>query len=103
MGILIFLATPTRAATTSGELPMHSTGNRTVWDREHRRVEHYGNAILIQPSETLTADYILLDLDKRTLDARGNCIYVMKDVIIYGDTLHFNLDSKTGTITKGRV
>ncbi len=83
--------------------PMHSGGQKQLWDRNTNRVELIGQAYVRQPDESLTADYILLDMTGRTLDARGNCIYITSDTIVYGDEMHFNLDTRTGTIVNGRV
>ncbi len=82
---------------------MHSNGDREVWDRKNNRVELFGHAVIIQPGETLTADYAILDMNARTMDARGNCVYVTADTIIYGEEMHFNLDTHTGTVVAGRV
>jgi LPS-assembly protein len=82
---------------------MHWSGDKTLWDRKANRVELTGHAAVHQPGETLTADYILLDLKSRTLDARGNCVYIASEAIIYGEEMHFSLDTRTGTIVGGRV
>lgn len=83
--------------------PIHASGDREVWDRRRNRVELFGHAVVRQPGEQLSADHIVLDQSARTLDAHGNCVYVTSDSIIYGDEMHFNLDTRTGTIVGGRV
>ncbi|MBC7693723.1 MAG: LPS-assembly protein LptD [Methylotenera sp.] len=83
--------------------PMHSSGDKTYWDRKSNRVTLTGHAAVSQVGETLTADEIKLDLDNRTLDAKGNVIYIATGSVIHGDEMHFNLDTRTGTIMGGRV
>jgi lipopolysaccharide assembly outer membrane protein LptD (OstA) len=83
--------------------PIHFSGDKQLWDRKANRVELIGHGAVNQLGETLTADYILLDQNARTLDARGNCVYVAKDSIIYGEEMHFNLDTRTGTVIGGRI
>jgi LPS-assembly protein len=84
-------------------VPMHWSAEKQFWDRRSGRIELIGNAAVHQPGESLRADRIWLDLNKRTLDATGNCVYIASDTVIYGDEIHFNLDDRTGTIVGGRV
>src|SRR4051812_26483720 len=51
-------------------MPIHFSGDKQIWDRRTNQVELFGNAAVSQPGETLTADYIHMDLNARTLDAR---------------------------------
>lgn len=83
--------------------PMHHTAEKELWHRKENIVELFGKAVVSQPGETLTADYITLDLNTRTLDAKGNCVYVSSGNVIYGEEMHFNLDTRTGTVIGGRV
>lgn len=85
------------------DAPIHYSGDKQVWDRKANRVELIGHAVVRQPGETLTADYVILDQNARTLDAHGSCVYIGSDAIIYGEEMHFNLDTRTGTIISGRV
>jgi lipopolysaccharide assembly outer membrane protein LptD (OstA) len=96
-------ASAPRAHALGENRPIHYSATKQLWDRNTNRVELFGEAAVRQPDETLTGDYILLDLTGRTLDARGNCIYITRDTIIYGDEMHFNLDTRTGTIVNGRI
>ena len=83
--------------------PMHWSGDKTYWDRKTSHVELIGNAQVHQPGETLTADYIVLDLESRTIDAKGHAVYIASGSIIYGEEMHFNLDTRTGSVVWGRV
>lgn len=83
--------------------PIHFSGDRQIWDRKANRVELFGHAAVNQTGETLTADYIKLDMNARILDAKGNCVHVASDSAIWGDEMHFNLDTRTGTVVDGRV
>jgi hypothetical protein len=98
--ILLFLS---EARADVGEKPIHFSGDKQLWDRKLNLVELFGHASVTQPGESLTADYIRLDLNSRLLDARGNCIYFAMDSVIRGEEMHFNLDTRTGTIVGGRV
>jgi lipopolysaccharide assembly outer membrane protein LptD (OstA) len=83
--------------------PLHYSADKQIWDRKSNQVELKGHAAVVQPGETLTADYVLLDLAQRTLDAKGNCIYLASSSVIYGEEMHFNLDTHTGSVVKGRI
>jgi LPS-assembly protein len=83
--------------------PIQASGTKEVWNRAQNKVELFGNAVVRQLGESLQADYIVLDQKLRTLDARGNCIYMTGDAVIYGEEMHLNLDSRTGTVVEGRV
>lgn len=97
-------AAPTPAPASPHEnAPMHWSGDKTVWDRKKNRVELFGHAAVHQPGESLTGDYITLDLDSRVLKAKGNCIYIASGAIMYGEEMEFNLDTRTGSIVAGRV
>ena len=91
-----------RADTAKGS-PIHTSGDLQLWHRKENRVELFGHAIVSQPGETLSADYVSLDMANRVLDAKGNCVYVVTGSVIYGEEMHFNLDTRTGTIVSGRV
>jgi LPS-assembly protein len=86
---------------TSG--PMHATGDREVIDRKAGRVELNGHARVVQGGESLTADRIVIDQKAKTLDAEGNCVYVLPEMTIYGEEMHFNTESRTGSIVSGRI
>ena len=66
-------------STTEADLTRRATD---LWDRKTNKVELFGHAAVRQPGETLEADYIVLDLNSRDLDARGNCVYLDRR---YGD------------------
>ena len=83
--------------------PLHYSADRQLWNRRDNKVELYGNVVVRQPGETLTSDYATLDLNARIIDAKGNCIYITSDTVIRGEEMHFNLDSRTGSIIGGRV
>ncbi|MCM2324480.1 MAG: LPS assembly protein LptD [Oligoflexia bacterium] len=83
--------------------PIHASGDREIWDRKTNRIELFGHAMIRQPGETLSADHVVLDRNSRTIDAYGNCVYIASDSVIYGEEMHFNLETRTGTIVGGRV
>jgi LPS-assembly protein len=82
---------------------LHRSADREVWDRKSNRVELFGKARVVQPGEILIADYILLDLNTRDVEAKGNCIYSAADSVIFSDEMKFNLNTRSGTILNGRV
>ncbi|MDR3608791.1 MAG: putative LPS assembly protein LptD [Oligoflexia bacterium] len=85
------------------EAPIHASGDKEIWNRALNKVELIGHAQVHQPGELLSADYIELDQNLRTVDAHGNCIYIANDSVIFGEEMHFNLDTRTGTVISGRV
>jgi LPS-assembly protein len=82
---------------------LHWSGDRTLWDRKQNKIHLEGNAALHRKGESLTADVIDIDQNGRTVDARGRCVYVSGEMVIQGDALFFNLDTRAGVITNGRV
>ncbi|MEO5971247.1 MAG: putative LPS assembly protein LptD [Bdellovibrionia bacterium] len=100
---LLALWDPSLAWALGESQPIHFSGDKQVWDRKSNKVELFGHAAVNQLGETLTADYVQLDLNTRLLDAKGNCIYLASDSVIYGEEMHFNLQTHTGTVIKGRV
>jgi LPS-assembly protein len=88
---------------SQNQSPMHWSGDQTFWDRKTGHVRLIGHATVNQPGETLTAHEIELDLNSRMLDARGDCVYIVSDSVVYGEEMHFNLETRTGTIIGGRV
>jgi LPS-assembly protein len=96
-------AIATQVADAEERAPMHWSGDKTFWDRKANHVKLIGKAVVNQPGETLTADEIELDLGTRTLDAKGHCVYITSDSVIYGEEMHFNMETRTGTIIGGRV
>ena len=85
------------------EKPLHTSADKSFWDRKRDKVRLEGHAVVRQEGETLSADFMTLDFTTRTLDAKGNCVYVTIDSIIYGDEMHLNLDTRTGVVIGARV
>lgn len=83
--------------------PIHFSGDKQIWNRKENIVELFGHAVVNQPGETLNADYIKLYLNQRSLDAKGECVYIVNNSVIWGEEMHFNLDTRTGIILKGKV
>lgn len=101
--ILITLTHATPAEAADDASPIQASGTKEVWNRAENKVELFGNAVVRQLGESLQADYIMFDQKLRTLDARGNCVYITESAVIYGEEMHINLDSRTGTVVQGRV
>ena len=103
---LLFLSAllvPAASFAVQESSPMHWSADKTLWDRKVNRVELTGHATVRQTGEVLTADRVTLDLNNRILDAQGNCVYIASEAVIHGEEMHFNLDTRTGTIMGGRV
>jgi len=83
--------------------PMHWSAKKTVWNRRENKVELLGNGAVHRQGESVTADYIRLDLKNRVVEAKGNCVYVASETVIFSDELRFNLDTSAGSIINGRV
>ena len=97
------LSFPKPAQAIEESKPIHYSADRQLWNRKDNKVELFNHAVVRQPGETLNADYVMLDLNARTIDARGNCVYIAADSVIYGEEMHFNLETRTGSIVNGRV
>ncbi len=83
--------------------PLHWSGKKTRWDRKNGIVELFEDARVTQPGQVLTADYIYLDLNKRHVDAKGNCVYRSETVTIESEEIHMGIDSRLGSFIEGRV
>jgi LPS-assembly protein len=103
IGALALLLAPQVLLALGENKPIHFSGDKQVWNRKVNQVELFGHAAVNQVGETLFGDYIFLDMKARTLIAKGNCVYMASDATIWGDEMHFNLDTRTGTVKKGRV
>ncbi len=82
---------------------MQSAGKKTFWDRKGNIVNLVGDAIVRQPGEELTADTIVINREKNTLVATGNAVYMTGGMLIQGEGMDFDLGTRTGTITNGKV
>src|SRR4051794_12340952 len=100
---IVFWASQSPLAAKTEDQPIHFSGDRQLWNRKANVVELFGHAAVSQIGETLTADYIHLDQRKRTLVARGNCVYITAGNITYSEEMNFNLDTRTGTIFGARL
>lgn len=89
------------ADTEAGAL--HTSGDKSFWDRKNNRVKLVGHAVVRQEGEILTADNMELDFTSHMLDAKGHCVYVTVDSVIYGDEMHMNLETRTGVVIGARV
>jgi hypothetical protein len=85
------------------EAAIHTSGDKSYWDRKNNRVKLVGHAIVRQEGEILTADNMELDFTSHMLDAKGHCVYVTVDSVIYGDEMHMNLETRTGVVIGARV
>jgi lipopolysaccharide export system protein LptA len=82
---------------------LHSTAVKTLWNRKTDIVELWGNATVNQEGETIIADYIRLDKKDRVLEARGHVSYLTGDITLQSEEMVFDLKTKTGSITNGRM
>lgn len=83
--------------------PLHWSGKKTKWDRKNNIVELFEKAQVSRQGEIITADYIKFNLTTMDLDAIGQCVYVMPDMVVRAEELHFNLTSRLGKILRGKI
>lgn len=83
--------------------PIHATAKRQVWKRKVQQLELYGDVAIHQPGVTLLADFAVIDQNKRTIDAKGNCILLSGESTIFGDEMHMSQETHTGVISNGKV
>lgn len=62
-----------------------------------------GHAAIHQGGESLFADKITFERDTKIVHASGNAVMVGKSSLVQGSEMHFNLETRTGTILDGRV
>lgn len=98
-----FLGLSPKSLAATENQPMHWSGDKTVWDRRNNIVELTGNATITQPGETMIADFIRLNLNDRTVEAKGHCVFSTRETLVQGDEFYFNLDTRIGSIIRGRV
>ncbi len=85
------------------ENPIHWSAQKTKCDRKANRCELHGSAALHQSGESLYADNVYIDLETKLVSAYGNVNYVSSNALIQADEMHFNLETRTGSIIRGRV
>jgi LPS-assembly protein len=85
------------------ENPVHWSATKTLCDRKKNQCELSGNASLHQTGESLYADFISIDLESRVVSARGHVVFVGESALIQAEEMNYNLDTKTGSISKGQV
>jgi LPS-assembly protein len=83
--------------------PIHWSGDKTYYDTRLNRMELIGHAAIHQNGESLFADKITFERDTKLVHAVGNAVYVGKTALLQGSEMHFNLETRTGTIISGRV
>ncbi len=82
---------------------LHWSGKKQVWDRKIEVVTLSGAATLVQPGEVLSADEMRIDLRRRVVEARGNCLFITRDLVMQGQFMQFNLDTRNGYLDQGRI
>ncbi|MBS1962494.1 MAG: LPS-assembly protein LptD [Bdellovibrionales bacterium] len=90
-----------RAAEGGGAI--HWSGDKTLYDTRNNRMDLIGHAAIHQNGESLFADKISFERDTKLVHAVGNAVYVGKTALLQGSEMHFNLETRTGTIIGGRV
>lgn len=83
--------------------PLHWSGKKTRWDRKNNIVELFEKAQVGREGELITADYIRLNLETNDLDAKGQCVYVMPDMVARAEEMHFNLSTRLGWMSHGKI
>lgn len=83
--------------------PLHWSGDKTLYDTRNNRMDLIGHAAIHQAGESLFADKISFERDTKIVHATGNAVFVGKGALIQGSEMHFNLETRTGTIADGRV
>ena len=88
---------------TPPEDALHHSGNQTLWDRRNNIVTLKGNAAVHRVGESLYCDWIRIDLNKRFVDAEGNCLYYANETVVQAKEMHMSLADRTGTIIEGSI
>lgn len=83
--------------------PLHWSGDETVFLRNQNQVELIGHAAVHQENESLFADRILIELDTKVAHAFENVVFTSESSMIQAAEMHMNLETRTGTILRGRV
>lgn len=94
---------PGAALAGEGTGALHWSGDKTLYDSRNNRMELIGHAAIHQNGESLFADKITFERDTKLVHATGNAVYVGKTALLQGSEMHFNLETRTGTIIGGRV
>ncbi len=83
--------------------PMHLSCNKSVRNLKTNIVECFGNVYLRRPTEILTSDYAILNLNTEDMHAEGNVVYFTGQTVIYGEKMDFSFSTETGVIEDGRI
>jgi LPS-assembly protein len=103
LAVLFFISSSLAVAEETLDSAMHSTADKTLWNRKDNQVELIGRAVVRQTGETLNADHIWIDLTTRDVRAVGNVVYISPQALIHAEELTLNLATRVGTIIGGRV
>lgn len=88
-------------AGSSSNGPLHIYGDKNYY--VNGKMELIGHAAVHQDGESLFADHITYEKDSKIVHAVGNAVFVGKTALLQGSEMHFNLETRTGTIIGGRV
>lgn len=103
LGLFVILLSGDALAAPETFGALHWSGDKTLYDTRNNRMELVGHAAIHQGGESLFADRITFERDTKLVHAIGNAVYVGKTALIQGSEMHFNLETRTGTIIGGRV
>ncbi len=103
LALTVILLPLSAGAASEGAGALHWSGDKTLYDTRNNRMELIGHAAIHQNGESLFADKITFERDTKLVHATGNAVYVGKTALIQGTEMHFNLETRTGTILGGRV
>jgi LPS-assembly protein len=101
---LVLVAPGARAAESEANRgQIHYSAEKTYYETRDRTVQLLGRAAVHQGGESIFADKIVFERDTKLVHATGNVVYVGKAALVQGAEMHFNLETRTGTIIGGRV
>ncbi|MCM0605975.1 MAG: hypothetical protein KA715_07775 [Xanthomonadaceae bacterium] len=91
------------AVSSFAQTSLHWSGKKTRWDRKNNIVELFEKAQVSRSNEIITANYIKFNTETYDLDAVGQCVYVMPDMVVRAEELHFNLNTRLGQMIRGKI
>ncbi|MFH1283118.1 MAG: hypothetical protein ABII27_05585 [bacterium] len=88
-------------SSSSNDAPVTINAEHLEYHKDDNVLFAVGSAVLEQGELSITAESIILFLDKNVLEAYDNILFREKDSTLIGKKLIFNWEEQTGTITDG--
>lgn len=85
------------------EGPVNIQADRLVYEEDDETYHAEGDVLITYPGGTLKADRVILRRLINTAYAKGNVVLTSDQDVLEGESVVFNIDTKTGTVEEGKM